>query len=254
MQNVIRPYRLLATAIAVTAGTLPVHAALVGPGDLAFTSFNADEDGWTIVSLVDIDAGTTIFFRDDEWSGTSFNTGEGIHTWNSGAATIAAGTVVRFSAVDQATRAVSVGTLTSTGDTGVNATAETIYAYLGANANTPTAFLAGVASEGTVNLTPAGLVAGTSAVVLTSSADFGGYIGPRSGLAAFNLYAGSVNNAANWSIDVGGDGSAVVPNTTSFSVVPLPAAGGLLLSGIVGLLGVARRRRQTAQDLPAAQA
>ncbi len=117
---------------------LSVQAHALTTGDIAFTSFNADEDGWSIVTFVDIAANTTIFFRDDEWNGSSFNSGEGLHTWSSGAADIDAGSVIRFSKVDQASRSASIGSLSSTGDTGLNATSESIYAYLGTDINTPT--------------------------------------------------------------------------------------------------------------------
>lgn len=231
---------LLAAACAL-AGLGQAHAALL-TGDIAFTSFNADEDGFAIVAFKDIAPNTTIFFRDDEWNGTSFNTGEGLHTWSTGVSAILAGTVVRFSAVDQASRAASIGTLSSTGDTGLNATSETIYAYLGTNVNTPTTFLAGVSTEGATNLTPAGLTGGTTAVILTNSTDFAQYTGTRAGQATFAAYATFVNNPANWNIIVGGDNGTAVPNTTAFTVVPVPAALPLLLSGL-GLFGAAARRR-----------
>lgn len=197
-----------AAAAALTLLSMTAGADIL-QGDIAFTSFNADEDGWSIVALADIAANTTIYFRDDEWNGSSFNTGEGIHTWNSGGSLITAGTVIRFSSVDQAARSASIGTLTSTGDTGINATSETIYAYHGTSTNAPTTFLAGVSTEGTANLAPAGLTSGVNAVVITNSADYGEYTGVRTGLSAFDLYAGLINDSANWNVIVGGDQATV---------------------------------------------
>lgn len=204
-------------------------------GDIAFTSFNSDEDGFTIVTFVDLAANTTVYFRDDEWSGASFNTGEGLHTWNSGAGVVTAGTVIRFSAVDQAARSASIGTLTSTGDTGLNATSETIYAYLGSSINTPSTFLAGISSEGSTNLAPAGLTNGNNAVVVTNSTDYAVYVGPRSGAASFADYRTQVNNSANWSIAVGGSQELMVPNTTPFTVTPIPEPSPLALT-LAGML------------------
>lgn len=93
-------------------------------------------------------------FQDSEWNGLAvgasgaFNTGEELHTWNTGTNPIAAGTVIRFSAVDQASRSASIGTLASSEDTGLNASAETIYAYLGASVSDPATFLAAVSTGG----------------------------------------------------------------------------------------------------------
>jgi hypothetical protein len=52
----------------------------VGPGSIAFTGFNADgNDNLAFVALETIAAGTVITFTDNEWGGSSFNTGES--TW-----------------------------------------------------------------------------------------------------------------------------------------------------------------------------
>jgi hypothetical protein len=87
--------------------------ATLTTGDIAFISFNADEDGWAIATFVDIDPNTSIYFTDNEaTSTTAFNTGESYFQWVSGTSTISAGTVIRFSAVDSSTLlASSVGTL-----------------------------------------------------------------------------------------------------------------------------------------------
>ena len=227
--------------------------AALGPGSLAFTSFNADEDGFSVVTLVDIAANTTIYFQDNEWNGLAagaggaFNAGEGLHTWNTGANPIAAGMVVRFAAVDQASRSASIGTLVSSGDTGLNATSETLYAYLGSTVSEPTTFLAalstgGFGANGTLDNT--GLQVGTSAVSLTASTDYAQYTGARTGEATFSGYLAKVNDPSNWNILVGGDQVAMIPDTTSFTITPVPEPQtyALLLAG-VGLVGWAARRR-----------
>ncbi|WP_190303291.1 MULTISPECIES: hypothetical protein [Methylomonas] len=225
---------LLASAcLALLSGQ--ASAALTS-GDLAFTAFNADEDGWAMTTFVDIAADTTIFFSDNEWNGSSFNSGESFHSWHTGNNAISAGTVIRFSNIDQAGRSVSVGTLSGSGSNfGISATSETLYAYLGSDYSTPGIFLTAISSEGDVNIVPTGLSAGVNAVVLTDSSDYAEYIGPRSGLSEFADYAALVNDAANWSILVGGDQSLQTPDTASFSVAPasVPLPGTIWLFGSV---------------------
>lgn len=227
----------------LVAAGVSAHAFALGQGDIAFTAFNADEDGFAIVTFVDLAAGTTIHFSDNEWNGSAFNTGEGQHTWTATAA-VMAGTVVRFSKVDQAIRAASSGSLVSSGDTGLNATSETIYAFLGADANSPTVFLAGLSTEGATNLSPAGLTGGTNAVILTNSTDFAEYTGPRTGLSTFASYGGLVNDAGRWNIVVGQDNSLATPNLAPFAPVPEPSTYAMVGLGLIGMgLGLRRRAK-----------
>ncbi len=243
--------------LALAAAVAPAFALpslLPATGDLAFTSFNADEDGWSMVSFVDIAAGTTVYFTDNEWTGTAFNTGESYHRWTTGA--IAAGDVIRFSAIDNATSlAASNGTLarqTVTGSTnfGINQTEDTVYAYLGSSATAPTTFLSvitngsfGTASSG--SLTNTGLSVGAGAVQLTSSSDYAEYNGVRDGQFAFSAYKPLVSNVANWAVQGDVAAAAFVPNTTAFSVsaVPEPSSYAMLLAGLALMGGIARRRK-----------
>lgn len=252
-----RPLRFLPQAAAALAVATSVQAQ--SAGDLMFTAFNTDEDGWAMVALADLAPNTTVWFNDNEWNGAAiggggaFNSGEASFRWTSGASTIAAGTVIRFSAIDAATRAASIGTFTAidTANLGLSATAETLYAYLGTSATAPTTFLAAVTNAGTFNtadgtLTGTGLVAGSTATTLTASADFGEYTGARTGALAFTDYRPMVANSANWFVDtVNGNYAARVPDTTAFGIQPIPEpsdfafmVAGLSLAGLI-----ARRRR-----------
>jgi hypothetical protein len=208
-------------------------------GDIAFVSFNADEDGWSIVTFVDIDPNTTVYFTDNEaTSPTSFNTGESYFQWTSGSNLIIAGTVIRFSAVDNATAlAASVGTLsraTVSGSTnyGLAAGGDVIYAFLGSSANAPTKILTAVSTGDTVTtgdpITNAGLTVGVNATLLRTSADYGEYAGSRNGQSSIENYKSLVFNAANWTVDqTDGVYTTIVPNVANFEIsgVVTPLAG-----------------------------
>ncbi|MEM1427794.1 MAG: hypothetical protein AAGF75_14730, partial [Cyanobacteria bacterium P01_H01_bin.130] len=83
------------------------------PGDIAFVGYNADgNDDFAIVAIESIDgSGTpvTITFTDNEWRGTSFNTGEGVLTWTV-STLIPAGTIITFNNLT-GTPTASVGNL-----------------------------------------------------------------------------------------------------------------------------------------------
>lgn len=203
--------------------------AQLAKGDIAFNSFNADEDGFSVVTFVAIPANTVIYFTDNEATGeTTFNSGESYFQWNTGSAVIAAGTVIRFSSVDTAALAASVGTLTRGGVSGNSnygfaAGGDAIYAYLGSSITSPTLILTVISSGETVSpgnvITNAGLTTGINAIVLRTSADYGVYNGARSGQATFAAYKALVFDVANWTVDQNdGNYATTVPNTTAFTL------------------------------------
>jgi hypothetical protein len=204
-------------------------------GDIAFNSFNADEDGWSIVAFVDIDPNTTIYFSDGTAvSPTSIGSTESLFQWNTGPNPIPAGTVVRFSAVDTVSRAASIGTFTvvNSANIGLSATSETVYAFLGVNATDPTTILTAVSNEALeTSLTAVGLTAGINAIKLNSSADYGVYNGSRTELSSFSDYKTLVNNVSTWIVDtVNGDNAATVPNITRFGIANATPAVNLSIS------------------------
>lgn len=242
----------LLTWVVGAAAALSAQAQTLNTGDLAFTSFNADEDGWSIVTFADIAGNTNVYFTDNEWTGAALNAGEGFQVWNSGGNTISAGSVVRFSAIQTTNRAASLGSLTTAGGSlDLNATADTVYAYLGDSAAAPTTFLAAISNgtfgnAATGSLTGTGLTVGAGAIQLTASTDYAQYTGPRDGFATFGAYKTAVTNSANWSMQVDGISQAgAVPNTTAFSVtaVPEPETYALLLAGL-GLVAASARKRK----------
>lgn len=233
--------------------------AALNAGDIMFTAFNADEDGLSFVSFVDIAANTTIFFSDNEWTGSAFNTGESYNQWVS-SNVVTAGTVVRLSAYDKTSLSASTGvlsrvTVSGSSNWGIANSNETVYAYLGTDATTPTTFLTAItngkfAVDG--SLTNTGLTAGVNAIELTAKAgassepDYAEYTGVRAGLNSFADYKAQVANVNNWDVDTVNNSSsaALIPNTSNFSVATVPEADSMvmLLAGL-GVMTLARRRQ-----------
>lgn len=247
---------IFALAALVAAGSANAMVA----GDIMFTAFNADEDGLAFVTFVDMAANTTIYFADNEWNGSAFNSGESYNVWNSGASVIAAGTVVRFSAYDKPTLSASHGTLareTVSGNTnwGIANSNETVYAYLGTSATAPTTFLTAI-TNGTFTengpLTDTGLVEGVTAIRLntlvpSASPDFAEYTGDRISQVSFDDYKPLLANSANWFVDaISGTYTTTVPDTSVF-IASIPEADTylMMLSGL-GLLGFSARRKLAA--------
>jgi len=252
--------QLFALAALAAAALSPAHA--LSTGDLAFTSFNADEDGFSLVSFVNISAGTVVYFTDNEYVSGAFNTGESYFKWTTGA--VAAGSVVRFSNVDVTSLAASNGTLARqsvSGSTnyGLSTSADTVYAYQGTSATAPTTFLAAITNASSFNTTD-GALAGTgltegssSAIRLTAkpgaanaSPDFGQYNGDRSTQTTLAAYKPLLADLNNWTVDTSnGSYATTVPDTAAFTAaVPEPESYALMLAGLASLGFMASRRKQ----------
>lgn len=223
----------------------PGAHALVA-GDIAFSAFNTDEDGWAIVALTDLSADSIIRFTDSNWNGSGFTSAEGFHTWTTGAEVIAAGTVIRFSRIDSAARAASIGSLVTTGNAALSSSGDTLLAYVGDSASAPSTFVGGVSSESagaaSAVFTAAGLQPGVNALALPSGTDYAAFNGARSGARAVADYATALNNASNWTVFTDGNHADAVPDTTAFSVsaVPETPVVWMMLAGL-GMLGLRRR-------------
>ena len=243
---------LIAGAVAALAA---FNASALTTGDMMFTALNADEDGWAMVTFVDIAAGTKVFFTDNEWSGSAFNSGESYHQWDSGASMIAAGTVVRFTSIDTTSLGASAGTLSRasvSGSTnfGISQGEDSIYAYLASTVTSAPTFLAAISTTA-FGTSAAGFLTGTSlsigagAVALGGGAEYDEYIGDRSTQLTFADYKPLVSNIANWTDNpVDGLYATNVPNTTAFvTAVPEPESYALMLAGLAAIGKLVRRRR-----------
>lgn len=228
------------------------HAALTSPGDIAFTGFNADgTDNLAFVLLVSASPSQKIWFSDNEWNGSTFNTGESYYSWTAPAGGVPAGTVITLNNISSGVPSSLIGTgAGETGpgvaDPGVSNADEAIYAYLASNAVTPLTFLALIANEDATvpySLINTGLseAAGT-AIIFTGDEDGMRYTGPRNTQVSFTGYLTLLaDKAANWETTTT-DGTVFVPmNTTVFSTVPEPGTFPLAFMPVAAML--MRRRR-----------
>lgn len=243
----IPPMNMKSSALLLLTLTLAAAGGL-NAQTIAFVGYNADgTDDLAFVALSEITAGTSVIFTDNEWNGTSFNTGESFTTWTATSA-VAAGTVVVFNNFTAGNTA-STGTLAPlaiSGSTnrGFATGGDGVYAYVGSGSS-PSSFLAFINAGDAGVSTGTGLSSGR-VVLLSASSDGGAYIGSRAGLSSLSAYLLNIQNvASNWNDVANGDGTSLLPfNTTAFTAIPEPASA-VALAGL-GILGVAATRRRRA--------
>jgi hypothetical protein len=197
-------------------------------GDIAFTRFNADgNDDISFVALKAIPAGEEIYFTDNLWnglpvgSGGDFTSTESEWRWTAPVGGVAAGAIVTITNISTAiaTNAGSVEVTDNTG-LGLNATADTVYAFQGAP-GAPVHFLASIANTNADTIFNTGLTPDIHAIFLPNSTDGGGYIGARNNQATYPAYLAQIGNVVagtTWQIETA-DGTLVPNNTTAFTLL-----------------------------------
>jgi len=258
--------RLRGCALLLTlAASSTLMAQTLKPGDLAFTTFNADQDGWALVALVDLAPGTQVFFTDNAWtSAGGFDSGGGFERWVSGSSTVTAGTVVQFNYTDDAWKLqASRGTLTREAVAGssnlnLSQTAGSLYAYQGSNAVTPSVFITALSngdfSAAAGTLAGTGLVVGGNALQLAAGADFAEFSASRSAALSVDQYRSLLNSPSVWASSDGGQYAQQLSNATPLASLAVPEPQGLLLllAGSLALAGARRALRFRATQASAA--
>jgi Ca2+-binding RTX toxin-like protein len=185
-------------------------------GDIAIIGYNTDQGGGaaaqslTFVALRPLAAGTVIWFTDRAWTGTAFTAagGDGTFSYTVPGGGLAAGAVI--------TPTISGGASFGTGG-------DTIYAFIGTDANTPTTFLFAIdLADGNTtfggNLTGTGLTAGINAAAV--GLDIGSYHGPTNGGGA-EYFMRQIADAQNWAgDDIDGQQAHAHPFDSQFLVAP----------------------------------
>ena len=260
---------LLITSAVIAASTT-ASAALVA-GDIALVGFQASgspNDSFSFATLVNVDAGTALYFTDNGFTtGAGFrgvlstdNDGnEGLLKYTVGANGLAAGQVVSSLSTNTAkgvwtSTGFIYGTIASTGSyapLSFSASGEQFTVFTSTNAQPMlsdytalynfdnTGAYEAATSTATGQLAP-GLVQGTSAILLnaTTGANFANFnFGAFSGAADRATWLARIGTVANWTT------SSATTNVadSSFSVGAVPSPGAVALLGLAGL--IARRRR-----------
>lgn len=206
-------------------------------GSIAFVGYDADgAQRFAILAVDTLPPGTTVYFTDRAWNGSSFTGGgEGTLTWTVPAGGIASGTLISFDNVnsgslttyaEKAGATVPAGSVSRNGGFDLEQSNEVVYAYIGTGPNTPTSFLGAIANDGFTaahgQLTGTGLTAGSTAVnigAVNDDADFGVYqpgVGGNT-FSSRDAMLSAVNNPGNWLVldTAADDSSGRVPFLTS---------------------------------------
>ncbi|MCF7913045.1 MAG: hypothetical protein K9M99_10985 [Candidatus Cloacimonetes bacterium] len=172
-------------------------------GDLAIIGLDTAED-FSFVAFVDMEAGTEIYFTDEEADGDyTIGTGEGTVLYTSPAGGITAGIVITYNGN------IDDFTITSDGEMALGNSGDGLLAYQGTNVGTVSTFLHAVGEDsGDIGSFPDGF-----SNYMTYGNDDGEYNGTRSGTASELMTA--INNSSNWTTS----GSGILPfDTTSFII------------------------------------
>jgi hypothetical protein len=175
--------------------TFSLKAQTLTAGDIAIIGVSVDDEEILLVALADIPAGESVFFTDDEWGGSAFNTGEGFYEWVT--PLISAGTTFTLT-----TSSTTVGgTITNrAGNMALSNSGDGFFLYQTSTNtfNTGTYTILGFAGEDSGDagtLTGTGLTEGTNAVY------FGGDNGIYTGVRTSNDKSGhltNIYNSSNW--------------------------------------------------------
>jgi autotransporter passenger strand-loop-strand repeat protein len=178
----------------------------LAPGSIAFTGFSSafGPTSFNFVALVDLQAGQTITFTDNNHYDGQVSGGENTWTWTA-SADIAAGTVVSLDDMF-GTPSSNLGSMTVTfGEYGFDN--DVIFAYTGSDADPH--YVTALSSYPYVDmdhiLAGTGLQQGVNMVTLQSSA-IGAYQGPTSGFSTLDDYKAALFDGASWATQVSYNG------------------------------------------------
>ena len=195
--------------------------AAASPGAISFVGYNGDSnDGFAFVLLTGSTPNAIVYFTDNEWDGSAFNTTEGTAVWKAPAVALSAGTVITINDIN-GTPVVSSGAFTPSVSFALAASNEILYAFQGTGNLTPTTFLAAFANEeyasiGGPFLQNTGLVTGLTAIEIDGDDDVIVYTGTTNFTDEASAHA-ALGNPANWASQ---DGSGTQDQDSVFPDFP----------------------------------
>lgn len=220
---------------------------------VVITGFSADGNGGISIGVLEnFGSGTTFRFRDDEWDGSAFSTGEGAFSFTF-SNSVSAGTLLRFDNVDSGTLAATdgfgnsvAGTFATSGSFNLSASNEGFYVYQGTDFDTVTRQLASLVTDGgsgTLFNNADGSHINFDNTSL-SDVDVASYSGPQTTAGSFQDFVGFAENVSNWTEQGDGSGDqsgSWAPPTGRLSTVPEPAT--IVMFGSLLFVGLPPRRR-----------
>ena len=178
----MRPLLLVLCLIILVASSVHHETRTkLNQGDILFIGLKTDgDDGFALVTFVDLERETQIYFADSEWNGTRFGMDESAILWQSGPETVKAGSIITFDFLNSEPR-VSSGLVR--GKMALSQESDAVFAYLGTGPRVPLLFLAAVANDpqGFGTLTNTGLKE-ENAIVYPRGTYFAEYAGRRENL------------------------------------------------------------------------
>jgi hypothetical protein len=217
--------------------SIQANSQSLSAGDIAFIAYNADGgDDAAFVALADIPNGTSIYFTDNEWTGSAFNnTGEGTITWTA-TSTVVSGDIVVMTDLS-AGISVNIGNISRSGSFNLGAKNECLWALSAppAISYSETPIFYGLICNDIVNgdtTSGTGITLGVNGINFDNDWDGFLYTGSRSGEVLFSAYLPEIYDSSNWQQE-SSNGENILPvPTTAFTIGG--ASAGITLGAVSG--------------------
>ena len=217
--------------------SIQANSQSLSAGDIAFIAFNADGgDDAAFVALADIPNGTSIYFTDNEWTGSAFgDTNEGTITWTA-TSTVVAGEIVVMTDLS-AGISVNIGNISRSGSFNLGTSNDCLWALSAppATSYSETPIFYGLICSDIYygdTTSGTGITLGVNGINFDNDWDGFLYTGSRSGEVSFSAYLSEIYDSSNWQQE-SSNGENILPvPTTAFTIGS--ASAGITLGTVSG--------------------